>query len=494
MPFILGVDGGATKTLATVVSENGSVLSLATASGANPLVWGEAGFQNIRSACDAAMMIAQIDWKEIELAFIGMSGSDEPNSKSHEFAKSQLQSLLPFPFYLDNDGFIAHAGALAGGEGVVVVAGTGAITLGISEGKRMRVDGMGHWFGDEGSATWIALQALRAAVRSQDGRSEETKLAEVLPKALMVDSLRDVASLLASGDLTKFELAMLAVTVAKVADEGDFVAQKILQDAVSLLAESAVTALKRLGNTSLPISFTGGVFRLTPKMTKFFRDAVLKQLPEARIFDPKLPPHLGAALLAAKHAGWQINENWLDKLAETGKRWGYFDLKAGLVEVLPKLLSEQRNPASMLLDQMDVEDILTFINDEDHKVAPAVRQEIPAIAQAVRWAIRGLSRGGRLIYVGAGTSGRLGIMDAAECPPTFGTPPDWVIGIMAGGLQAITKSFEGAEDDMEAGREEIRKLNVGENDVVVGLSVSGRTPFVIAAMDEAQKRGQRQSQ
>jgi N-acetylmuramic acid 6-phosphate etherase len=176
-------------------------------------------------------------------------------------------------------------------------------------------------------------------------------------------------------------------------------------------------------------------------------------------------------------------------LVETGKQWGYFDLGAGLVEVLPRLLSEQRNPASMLLDQLDVEAILTIINDEDHKVAPAVRQEIPAIAQAVRWAIRGLSRGGRIIYVGAGTSGRLGIMDAAECPPTFGTPPDWVIGVIAGGPQAVFRAVEGAEDDMEAGREEMRKLDVGENDVVVGLSVSGRTPFVIAAMDEARKRG-----
>ncbi|MCX7966960.1 MAG: N-acetylmuramic acid 6-phosphate etherase [Armatimonadetes bacterium] len=488
MSVVIGVDGGATKTVATVVAEDGSVLSVGTAGGSNPLLWGDAAFDNIRSACDAALAVAQTDWEDVASAFIGMAGTDEPNSKPHKFALSQLQPRLPTPFALDNDGFIAHAGALAGKDGVVVVAGTGAIAIGIVNGKRVRVDGMGHWFGDEGSATWIALQGLRAATRCQDGRSEATKLAEILPRALMVNSLRDVASLLASGDLTKFELAMLAVTVAKVADEGDAVAQKILQKAVSHLAESAIAAMKRLENTNLPVSFTGGVFRLTPQMPQLFRKAVLEQFPEAKVFDPKLPPHLGAALLAAKHIGWQVNESWIDKLAETGKQWGYFDLGAGLVEVLPRLLSEQRNPASMFLDQLDVEAILTLINDEDHKVAPAVRQEIPAIAQAVRWAVRGLSRGGRLIYVGAGTSGRLGIMDAAECPPTFGTPPDWVIGIIAGGPQAVFRAVEGAEDDMEAGREEMRRLDVGENDVVVGLSVSGRTPFVIAAMDEAKKR------
>ena len=489
MSVVIGVDGGATKTVATVVAENGSVLSVGTAGGANPLVWGDAAFDNIRSACDAALTIAQTDWEEVAFAFIGMAGTDEPNSPSHKFALSQLQHRLPVPFALDNDGIVAHAGALAGGEGIVVVAGTGAIAIGIADSQRVRVDGMGHWFGDEGSATWIALQGLRAAARAQDGRGEPTRLVEVLPKTLMVNSLRDAASLLASGDLTKFDLALAAVSVAKVAEEGDKVAQKILQDAVSHLAESAFAAARRLGRFDLTISFTGGVFRLTPNMPELFREALSRQLPNAQVQEPQLPPHLGAALLAAKQIGWEVNEGWVDKLVETGKQWGYFDLGAGLVEVLPRLLSEQRNPASMFLDQLDVEAILTLINDEDHKVAPAVRQEIPAIAQAVRWAVRGLSRGGRLIYVGAGTSGRLGIMDAAECPPTFGTPPDWVIGVIAGGPQAVFRAVEGAEDDMEAGREEMRKLGVGENDVVVGLSVSGRTPFVIAAMDEARKRG-----
>ncbi|MGQ9520959.1 MAG: N-acetylmuramic acid 6-phosphate etherase [Candidatus Fervidibacter sp.] len=489
MSIVIGVDGGATKTVAAVATEDGTVLSVGTSGGSNPLVWGEAAFDNIRSACEAALTIAQVDWEAVSFVFVGMAGVDEPNSPSHRFAQSQLKSKLPAPFALDNDGFIAHAGALLGNDGVVVVAGTGAIAIGIAEGKRVRADGMGHWFGDEGSATWIALQGLNAAVRSQDGRGEQTKLAEVLLRELMLGSLRDAATLLATGDLTKFDLALLAVSVAKVAEKGDAVAQNILRDAAERLAESAVAVARRLGRMDLPIGFTGGVFRLTFDMPRLFREAILKRLPDAQICEPRLPPHLGATILAAKHLGWKIDKNWLDKLTETGKQWGYFDLGAGLVEVLPRLLSEQRNPASMFIDQLEVEAILTIINDEDHKVAPAVRQEIPAIAQAVRWAMRGLSRGGRLIYVGAGTSGRLGIMDAAECPPTFGTPPEWVIGVIAGGPQAVFRAVEGAEDNMDAGREEMKKLNVGENDVIVGLSVSGRTPFVIAAMDEAQKRG-----
>ncbi len=492
MAFVLGVDGGATKTVAAVTDEQGTVRAVSAAGGANPLLWGDAAFDNVRSACDAALVIAQTDWDEVAYIFIGMSGVDEPDSPSHRFARSQLQTHLSVPFALDNDGIVAHAGALAGCEGVVVAAGTGAIAIGIAKGHRFRADGVGHWFGDEGSASWIALQALRAAARAQDGRGEPTRLTEALTKALTVKTVRDAAPLLFSGDLTKLELAWLANVVAKAAEEGDNISCQILERAAQCLAESAVSVLRRLKaecpTSFLPISYTGGVFRLTKTMPEIFRQFVLKLAPDAEVRQPQLPPHLGAALLAAKQIGWLRTDEWLQRLAETGKQWGYFDLKAGLVEVLPHLLSEQRNPDSLFLDRLDVEGILQLINEEDFKVAPAVRQEIPAIAQAVRWAVRGLQKGGRIIYVGAGTSGRLGIMDASECPPTFGTPPEWVIGVIAGGPQAVFRSLEEAEDNMEAGREEMRKLGVGENDVIVGLSVSGRTPFVIGAMEEAKKR------
>ncbi|MFA0778300.1 MAG: hypothetical protein PVTTEEND_002014, partial [Candidatus Fervidibacter sp.] len=183
MALLLGIDGGATKTVATAVNERGEVLAVGTAGGASPLIWGDAAFDNIRSACDAALTIAQTDWEEVAFAFIGMAGADEPGSSSHRFAEMQLRSRLPVPFLVDNDGIIAHAGALAGEDGVVVVAGTGAIAIGIAKGQRVRVDGMGHWFGDEGSAAWITLQALRAAARAQDGRGKPTRLSEALPQA-----------------------------------------------------------------------------------------------------------------------------------------------------------------------------------------------------------------------------------------------------------------------------------------------------------------------
>ncbi len=163
--------------------------------------------------------------------------------------------------------------------------------------------------------------------------------------------------------------------------------------------------------------------------------------------------------------------------------------KAKLKDELASLLTEQRNSASAGIDEMGVEEALRVINSEDKKVAAAVESEIPHIARAVSLVIRSLKSGGRLIYIGAGTSGRLGVLDAAECPPTFGTAPTQVVGVIAGGDSALRKSIEGAEDDREAGVEDVEKLSVGEKDTVCGIAASRRTPYVVAAVQRARERG-----
>ncbi|HJQ14378.1 MAG TPA: N-acetylmuramic acid 6-phosphate etherase, partial [Anaerolineales bacterium] len=139
-------------------------------------------------------------------------------------------------------------------------------------------------------------------------------------------------------------------------------------------------------------------------------------------------------------------------------------------------LTEERNPLTRDIDTLPTLDMLTLINAEDQKVALAVRAELPSIAAAVDAISARMQRGGRLIYMGAGTSGRLGVLDASECPPTFGTPPELVLGFVAGGLAALTEAVEGAEDDREGGAEKIAKLAVSESDSVIGIAASGRTP------------------
>ena len=152
-------------------------------------------------------------------------------------------------------------------------------------------------------------------------------------------------------------------------------------------------------------------------------------------------------------------------------------------------LTEERNPLTWDIDTLPTLGMLDLINAEDQRVALAVRDELPNIAAAVDAITVRMQRGGRLIYIGAGTSGRLGVLDASECPPTFGTLPELVVGLIAGGSAALTEAVEGAEDNREGGAAELVELEVNENDSVIGIAASGRTPYAIGGLQEAKKRG-----
>ncbi|PSW06841.1 N-acetylmuramic acid 6-phosphate etherase [Photobacterium lipolyticum] len=156
---------------------------------------------------------------------------------------------------------------------------------------------------------------------------------------------------------------------------------------------------------------------------------------------------------------------------------------------LSKMITESRNKASQYIDTLSTLDMLKVINDEDKKVALAVELTLPEVAKAVDAIAVAFQRGGRLIYAGAGTSGRLGILDASECPPTYGTKPEQVVGLIAGGHQAIFSAVENAEDNRELGAEDLKALNVNQKDVLVGIAASGRTPYVLGAMAYAQSVG-----
>jgi N-acetylmuramic acid 6-phosphate etherase len=160
-----------------------------------------------------------------------------------------------------------------------------------------------------------------------------------------------------------------------------------------------------------------------------------------------------------------------------------------LSDALARLLTEQRNPASKNLDLMSTEEILRLLNTQDKLVPLAVEKEIPYILQAVEHIVHSFSRGGRLLYFGAGTSGRLGVVDASECPPTFGTPPEQVVGVMAGGQAAMFRSQEGAEDNEAQGRADVELHNVTALDTVCGIAASRRTPYVVAAVKRARELG-----
>ena len=150
-------------------------------------------------------------------------------------------------------------------------------------------------------------------------------------------------------------------------------------------------------------------------------------------------------------------------------------------------MTERRNPASQNLDRLSAAAIVKLMNREDRKVAAAVSREIPAIARAVDAIVRGIQQGGRLFYVGAGSSGRLGVLDAAECAPTFGTPRSLVQAVIAGGRRAVTFAVEGAEDSEKNGRLDLSRKKLRRNDVVVGIAASGTTPYVLGALKYARR-------
>ena len=160
-----------------------------------------------------------------------------------------------------------------------------------------------------------------------------------------------------------------------------------------------------------------------------------------------------------------------------------------LIAELGQLVSEARNPRTLEIDLMSSAEIVAAMNREDRDVALAVEQVLPAVAAAVNRIVTAFTTGGRLIYFGAGTSGRLGVLDASECPPTFGVPDTMVVGIIAGGDHALRHPVEGAEDDPQQGRDDLAARALSAGDVVVGIAVSGRTPYVIGGLDYAREVG-----
>ena len=160
-----------------------------------------------------------------------------------------------------------------------------------------------------------------------------------------------------------------------------------------------------------------------------------------------------------------------------------------LLQTLSTLITEQRNPNSMHVDSLSALEIVQLMNDEDKQVPLAIEKCLPQIAQAVECIVAAFQQGGRLVYIGAGTSGRLGVLDASECPPTFGVSPEMVKGIIAGGERALRHPIEGAEDSKEQAVVDLQTIQFSSKDVLVGIAASGRTPYVIGALEYAKSLG-----
>ncbi len=366
-----------------------------------------------------------------------------------------------------SDAAAAHAGALGGGPGVVLSVGTGAVALGLAvDGTLRRVDGAGQWLGDEGGGAWLGLHGLRAALRAAEGRGLPTLLEGVA--AARFGPLPDLAALLEADANPPRRAAAFAPDVAAAAAAGDDAASELLRQAVSALAATVRAAAAGLPRP-VPAAVVGGLAGV-------------------------LGPHLRAALAWDGLAFADARGDALDgarRFLDPGTAWepGLARAAARPHAALDTLATESARPGLDDLDQRSPAEIIHLLLAAERAAGGAMARAAPALAAAAEAVVARMLAGGRLFTLGAGTPGRLAVLDAAELLPTYNAPPGLVIPLLAGGLDALVLSAEGAEDDPDAAVAALDAHGLGPGDAVVGLAASGRTPYVVGGLRHARARG-----
>ena len=387
----------------------------------------------------------------------------------HSRARALAERVWPgVPAYVGSDLDSAHAAAFGvNGSGLAIISGTGSCVHGRNGSQVARAGGWGHLLGDHGSGYWIAVTGLRAAIREYDRHGRISQRLRRALRRLCLNSPDELIDWIRSAG--KDAVAALATDML----EGD--PGRLLQ-AASFLAQDCHAVAQKLGLQRPRVVLIGGVLRHNRKLAILVGNRVRTMLPGATIVRAPSESAMGAVKLALECGGLPPLSM---EYRETTKR-----RQVGALQE-----TEQRNPRTMDLDKRSVSQLIDTMLDEEARVVPALRRNKLAIERAVNGIVRAFKRGGRLFYVGAGTSGRLGVLDASECPPTFSTDPEMVQAIIAGGPTALHAAVEGAEDNREAGVEAIEIRGVGKSDVVIGIAASGSTPFVLGALDEAKRLG-----
>lgn len=409
-----------------------------------------------------------------EVLVVGLVGYHAAESRRDQLARRLRRRWAPV-VVLTGDVATTHVGALDGRPGAVVAAGTGAVALAVDATGRSAVrDGWGFLLGDDGSGYAVGRAGLRAALLHAERRpGGSARLA-----ARVRDRFGDLASLPAVVHSEQHPSRLVADVVrdvAAAAREGDPVSVAILEEAGRALARTGLAARDAV-DPALPLCLAGGLAGVGAPLTTGFADEVAGGL---------VPPS-GTALDGAARLGELV-------------------LAGELPSYLQDLLSVHRpDPGAAELDElstegvrselMDLEErgtaaVLTELWSAEASVVPALLEIVPDVAPVVDAVVQRLRRGGRMFYVAAGTPARLAFVDASELPPTYGTDRSLVVALPAGGTESFLAAKEGAEDDRVAGASVVAGVEAGPDDVVVGLTASGRTPFVVAALQEAARRG-----
>jgi N-acetylmuramic acid 6-phosphate etherase len=364
------------------------------------------------------------------------------------------------------------AAALDCGDGIVVNAGSGSSVTGRRGDRIERAGGWGHILGDAGGGYSLSVQALRLILREHDLHRVESDFTAKILHALSLNNFDELVRWVQTAD--KMEIAMLAPVVFETGAAGGERMMEIIEEGARVLCEYTEAVAGRLHLLAPKVVLMGGLFYRDSIYTHAFRRRLKKNLPDARVATAERVPELGAAWLAAEahdHAALHAKPSQTE------------------INGLAAALTEQRNPRSENVEKMTAHELVQLFVEEEKFVQDALRTAAAALAAAIKIVTESLRNGGRLFYVGAGSSGRIGILDASEIPPTFGAPAHLVQGVIAGGTTALHRSVEGAEDEESAGAFALDERGVKPADVVIGITASGRTPFVLGALARAKSLG-----
>lgn len=481
----LGVECGGTRTVVLLVPTTGGPYGRAELGPANLRLLDDAGLVRHLKAINglAAAALAGIG--------IGMAGARTERDR-HRILAAAGKVWPGTRCYATHDLETALMAAepAAGWRGatkVLILSGTGSCCFGRRpDGKTVRVGGWGHILGDRGSGHEIGLRALQAVVGHLDRCGKWPALGADILHALQWNEPEDLIDWVKNAE--KAEVAALAMPVFAAAGRGNRMAREILDAAAAALAGAGADCARRLAGPGAAVEFVlaGSILLKHRGMARKVGAELRRRWPGARITTLPRESAWGAIELAKEHFGGVQPGRGATPGAGAEKPRGH----SGLVSS-PLPPTESPNPRSRNLDRLPLAEAVELMIGEEAEVGAAVYKERGKIERAIETISDCLGRGGRLFYVGAGTSGRLGVLDAAECPPTFRLPPGQVQGIIAGGRTALWRSVEGAEDDAAAGARAIAHRGVRRRDVVVGIAASGRTPFVWGALEAAKERGAR---
>lgn len=465
--LILGVEGGGTKTDWVLVSTAGGesrVIDSGQLPAANLLLISDEHLTNLLrqmpSEVDrAGVFLAGCKTEEHRARLRKIAGSVWPNAK----------------IAVGGDRDSGFAAAFGDKDGIAAISGTGSAVTGRKDGRIEKAGGGGHILGDGGGGYTLAIRALRQVLRSYDLAHTVTVSGQEILHALMLNQMEDLIEWTQHADKTA--VASLAPVVISAAELGSVEMMAVLKEGAAMLATSTASVARWLEFDRPDVRLLGGNFLHQPLYVELFREALSERIETSSIETCETLGAFGAAHLAA--AGTAPID--IEKLYIPPDEVG--------IEELARATTEQVNPRSIEIATMTAAEMVNLFVKEEDAVAEAVAAQSERIAAAVDLIANCFRNEGRLFYVGAGTSGRLGTLDASEIPPTFGEPPHRVQAIMAGGVNALSSSVEGAEDNTDQARLAIVERGVTANDVVCGIAASGRTPFVLAGLHQAKEIG-----